>query len=116
MLEKEENKQKFLIAEHIPIDFLAKFFNHIRSMEILDTVRHCAFLDYSSNRIVFYFHKQALFSGKLAVITQDTSSPLGNIELHLEHFDPERILDWIAPQTSEGKELRKTSFNEIKQF
>lgn len=116
LVEKEKDGIKILMAEYVPMHTLSNFFQHIREAAISDSVRKCAYIDYTENRVIFYFHKQALYIGKLAVITQDTSSPLGNLELQLEYFEPEEILDWIAPQTTDGKEIRKRYFNEINNF
>ena len=112
----EERKilNHFLLeAENLPISGLEKFFNYIRAVEILDAVRFCATLDYSKKSVVLHFHKQALFAKKFAVVTSDTSSPLGNVELSIKGNNPEKILDWLAPLTVEGRETRKRSFNEI---
>ncbi len=113
-LEKRKIFNHFLLeAENLPISGLEKFFNYIRAAEILDAVRFCATLDFSRKSVILYFHKQALFAKKFAVITADTSSPLGNVELSIKGNNPEKILDWLAPQTVEGRETRKRKFNEI---
>ena len=114
--EFEERKifnYSLLEAENLPISGLENFFNYIRIAQILDAVRSCSTLDFSKNSVVLHFHKQALFAKKFAVITSDTSSPLGNVELSIKGKNPENILDWLAPQTVEGRETRKRKFNEI---
>ncbi|NPD88098.1 MAG: hypothetical protein HGN29_05225 [Asgard group archaeon] len=114
--EFEERKilnNTLLEAQNLPISGLEKFFNYIRKVEILDAVRYCAILDFKRNSVVLNFHKQALFAKKFAVITADTSSPLGNVELSIKGKNPEKILDWLAPQTVEGRETRRIEFNEI---
>ncbi len=105
--------KRFLKTEDCSVDKIQDFFNYIRETEILDTVRSCAILDYSSSALVFNLHKQALYSGKLAAVTADTTSPLGNVELWIFGSYPEKILDWIAPQTIGGKEQIPRKFNEI---
>jgi predicted RNA binding protein with dsRBD fold (UPF0201 family) len=71
-------------------------------------------MDYTKSALVFSLHKQALFAGKLAVVTADTTSPLGNVELWIYGSDPEKILDWLAPQTIDGREQTPRKFSEIK--
>ena len=105
--------ERFLITEDCSVDKIQDFFNFIRETEILDAVRSCAIMDYTEPALVFNLHKQALFAGKLAVVTVDTSSPLGNVELRIYSRDPEKILDWIAPQTIDGKEQTPKKFSEI---
>jgi predicted RNA binding protein with dsRBD fold (UPF0201 family) len=102
-----------LEAENLPISGLERFFNYIREAEILDAVRYCATLDFARNSVVLNFHKQALYMNKFAVVTADTASPLGNVELSIRGKNPEKILDWITPQTIEGRETRKRKFSEI---
>lgn len=111
--ERKIQNCRILEAENLPISGLENFFNYIRKAEILDTIRKCAILDFSKSGVVLHFHKQALFVNKFAVVTADTSSALGNIELVIKGKNPEKILDWLAPQTFEGQETRRRKFSEI---
>ncbi|MHA1687254.1 MAG: RNA-binding domain-containing protein [Candidatus Heimdallarchaeaceae archaeon] len=111
--EIEEHSTLYLVADNVPIKKLEKIFNLIREQQILDTVRNCADIDYSTNSLIFYLHKQALYSGKIAIITSDTTSPLGQVELHIRNKDPKEILDWIAPKTVDGREIKKTVFDDV---
>lgn len=111
--ERSIQNHSILETEDLPISGLENFFNYIRSKEILDAVRKCAILDFSTSSVVLHFHKQALFVKKFAVITADTASALGNVELSIKGKNPEKILDWLAPQTIEGQESRKRRFSEI---
>lgn len=111
--EKDLGEYKLLEKSDIDIRSIENFFSYIRKAEILDSVRRYSVIDYSENSVVFSFHKQALFVGKMAVIAPDTSSPLGNVELWIRGRDPEKILDWIAPQTEDGREITPSKFNDI---
>ena len=111
--EKKMKNHILLYSENLPVIGIEDFFNYIRNAEILDSIRLCAILDYIKKSVVLYFHKQALFAKKFAVITSDTSSPLGNVELRIKGKNPEAILDWLAPQTIDGKETRRRKFSEI---
>ena len=111
--EIKEHSTTYLVAENISVKKIEKIFTLIREQQILDTVRNCAIIDHPTNSVIFYLHKQALFSGKIAIITSDTTSPLGQVELHIRNKDPKAILDWIAPKTVEGKEVTKTTFKDV---
>jgi predicted RNA binding protein with dsRBD fold (UPF0201 family) len=112
--EKKIQNHIILEAENLSISGIETFFNYIREAEILDAVRKCAILDFSKSSVILHFHKQALFVKKYAVVTSDTSSALGNVELRIKGKNPEKILDWLAPETSEGRETRRRRFSEIK--
>ena len=103
--EVKDFETKTLVAENQPISSIRNFFFIIRARKILDTVRKCAFIDKINESVTFLLHKQALYVNKIAVITSDTSSPLGNVELIIKGGNPIEILDWIAPETSDGEEL-----------
>jgi len=111
--EKVISEERVLETEDCSVNTIHNFFNFIREKEILDTVRSCAIMDYANHALVFNLHKQALFVGKYAVVTADTSSPLGNVELWIFGKEPEKVLDWIAPETIEGKETIPRKFSEI---
>lgn len=111
--EIDEKEYTLLKAEDIPFHSLEKLFLTIREQKILDTVRGCVELDFPANEIIVYLHKQALYAGKIAVITSDTTSPLGQVELHIGGKDPKALLDWLAPKTVEGKEVSPTKFSDV---
>lgn len=106
------NEYILLRAENIPVESLQKFFNVIRRNRVLDTVRNCAIIE-PSRSITFIFHKQALFVERIAVITKDAASPLGNIELRIQTPFPEKVLDWLAPKTEEGKITHPQPFKAV---
>ncbi len=113
-LEEIESKgHTILTSKDAKIESLQKFFDHIRRVKVLDTVRKCAIIDDTSNDLIFNLHKQALYVNRIAVITSDTSSTLGNLQIVINSKNPHRILEWIAPKTEKGFELRKTYFDEI---
>ena len=111
--EKEKNDHSIFIVDNIDIKTIESLFNYIRRAEILDSVRNCSLIDYNTRSVIFSLHKQALYTGKFAIVTPDTSSPLGNVNLMIQGKDPNQILDWFAPQTVDGKEIKPRRFNEI---
>jgi predicted RNA binding protein with dsRBD fold (UPF0201 family) len=111
--ETETKEYTMLQSKDVKIESLQKFFNYIRHMKVLDAVRRCAVLDFKNNDLIFNLNKQALYVNKISVITSDTSSPLGNLQIIINSKNPIGILEWIAPKTEEGFELKKTYFGEI---
>lgn len=113
-IEEIENKEyTMLTSKEAKIESLQKFFNHIRRVKILDAVRKCAIVDSTSNDLIFNLHKQALYVNRIAVISSDTFSALGNLQIIINSNNPRRILEWLAPKTEKGFELEKTHFGEI---
>ncbi len=113
-LEEIETKEyTMLTSKDAKIESLQKFFYHIRQAKVLDAVRKCAVIDSKNNDLIFNLHKQALYVNKIAVVTSDTTSPLGNLQIIINSKNPIRILEWIAPKTEKGFELKKTYFGEI---
>ncbi len=113
-LEEIENKEcTMLTSKDAKIESLQKFFDHIRRVKILDTVRKCAILDNTNNDLIINLHKHALYVNRIAVISSDTFSALGNLQIVINSNNPRRILEWLAPKTEKGFELEKTSFGGI---
>ncbi|MCE7740818.1 MAG: hypothetical protein GOP50_00035 [Candidatus Heimdallarchaeota archaeon] len=113
LTEKKENDVVYLVADEIKIDSLRLFFKNIRQNEILDTVRKYVLIYPQEGKVIFNIHKQALTADKIAVITKNTTSPLGNVELIIHTKDTEKFLNWFAPETFEGKIIEPRKFNEI---
>ncbi|UJG43646.1 MAG: hypothetical protein K9W46_00340 [Candidatus Heimdallarchaeum endolithica] len=113
----KEGENNFLYSSNIGIGLLKRIFSDIRQKKFLDTVRACAVIE-DEYTLLLYLHKQALYSKRIAVVTEDTSSPFGHVEIRLqtEKNTAEEILDWLAPKTEKGKELSPRSFREIYSF
>lgn len=111
--EMETQEHTMLKSKDAKIDSLLRFYNHIRHVKVLDAVRKCAIIDNENNELIFNLHKQALYVNRISVITSDTSSHLGNLQIIIKSNNPGRILDWLAPRTEKGFELKKTYFGEI---
>lgn len=111
--EVKDNKIVFLTANEINVNSLKLFFNYVRQHEILDTVRRYARVNPLKGEVIFYIHKQALTMKKIAVVGKDTTSPLGNVELIIHTDNTEKLLDWLVPETSEGKIINPKKFKDI---
>ncbi len=108
-----EDNITYLIADNIPMKTLERLFNYIRRNGILDSVRKCISYDTTLDSLVINLHKQALFVNKIAFITEDSSSPLGNVQLIIKAENSYEFKDWFAPKTEDGKEIQPRKFSEI---
>ncbi|MHA1199863.1 MAG: RNA-binding domain-containing protein [Candidatus Heimdallarchaeaceae archaeon] len=113
LIETKVNDIRYLVSDEIKINSLRPVFKKIRQNEILDTVRRYSLIYPQAGKVIFIIHKQALYVNKIAVITKDTTSPLGNVELIVHTKDTEKFLDWFAPETLEGRILNPSKFNDI---
>ena len=113
LTEIKEADLVYLTANDIDIRSLRPFYVYIREHEIIDTVRKYAIVNPVEQVITFNIHKQALTVGKIAVVSEDTSPPLGNAELTIQVEDTEKFLKWFTPKTIEGKVQNPTKFKDI---
>lgn len=77
----------------------------LRVERILDAARGALKKGLSRDRLEFHLHKQALYAGRVSFVSGDFESPLGAVHVVIEHPDPKRVLDWLAPPTRHGKPL-----------
>jgi len=84
---------------------LARLHRLLREQRILDAARSVLRRGRSGGRIVFYLHKQAATVGKISFVGGDQESPMGAIRVTIEHPDPDRVIDWLAPPTAMGRPL-----------
>lgn len=80
----------------------------LRSQQILDAARSVMFKNRDANRTSFALNKQAAFVGKLSFTNGE--SPLGPITVELEAEDLERLIDYLAPKTKDGKPIREVGY------
>jgi len=55
--------------------------------------------------LVFMLHKQALAAGRVSLVDSPSESPLGAVVVRVEHPDPARVVDWLAPPTKDGRPI-----------
>ncbi|MCC6030612.1 MAG: hypothetical protein LM586_03085 [Desulfurococcales archaeon] len=84
---------------------LKRFREKIWQQKILDTARGVFLRGVSGNTISFLLHKQAAYAGKVSFVEDEKESSLGSIRVVIETTNPQEIIDWIAPRTSQGKPL-----------
>jgi predicted RNA binding protein with dsRBD fold (UPF0201 family)/adenylate kinase family enzyme len=73
----------------------------LRKQKILDTARSAMYDGLNGREISFELNKQAAYIGELNFLDHDVA--LGGIYVNIEYKDPELIINWLAPQTSEGR-------------
>jgi predicted RNA binding protein with dsRBD fold (UPF0201 family) len=84
---------------------LQKLHTIFREKRILDAARRTLRRGIrGNNRIYFYLNKQAAFVGNPSFVGEFTNeSPLGPIILEISTNNPEKLIDWLAPRTRNGK-------------
>ncbi len=77
----------------------------LRKQRILDTARSAMYKGTKGNEIGIDLNKQAAFMGELSFLDYDMA--LGGIYVTIEYKDPILIINWLAPETREGKPLEE---------
>jgi len=81
----------------------------LRKQQILDTARSVMLHGRVGNTIRFQLNKQAAFMGMVSFPPQE--EPLGSI--HVQIAGSERLIDWLAPETVDGKPIIEISLDKI---
>ncbi|AKG38907.1 MAG: RNA-binding domain-containing protein [Infirmifilum sp.] len=82
----------------------------LRSQRILDAARSYILRGRSENVFKFHLNKQAAFQGRVSFCSFEIGeSPLGAITLMIDigECNPELFINWIAPETKEGKPINE---------
>lgn len=77
----------------------------LRRQKILDTTRSAMFKGLEDNEISFELNKQAAYMGDLNFLDHEVA--LGGIYVTIEYKDPELIINWLAPETREGRPVEE---------
>ena len=101
-----------LIAESPSLSGLNRLRDKLRRQKTLDAARYMMRRFSTQDRLIFYLHKQAAYVGFAVFCLPEGESPLGPIEVVVESQDPKKVLDWLAPPTSEGKPKYEVSMPE----
>ena len=81
----------------------------LRKQQILDTARSVMLHGRVGNTIRFQLNKQAAFMGMVSFPPQE--EPLGSIQVQITAS--ERLIDWLAPETVDGKPIIEISLDKI---
>lgn len=99
-----------LTGESDRVEELARLHQLLRQQTILDSARAVMFSGRRGNVVQFMLNKQTAFVGRVSFTGGE--SPLGPIVVTLEAPDVERLIDYLAPRTREGKPIREISYTE----
>ena len=111
--ENSEVEPNIIYSDNLEVNSLKRLYLYIRQVEIIDAVRRCISFKGGNKEIIISFHKQALYSGKIAIVTSDTSSPLGSVELLIKTKNTDKFLNWLVPETSFGRIIKHSNFDDI---
>lgn len=101
----EDGGKLLLIASSSTPASLLKLRERLRRQRTLDAARYMIKRFSTPHRLTFYLHKQAAYMGHAVFCLPRGESPLGAIEVVVEGGNLERVLDWLAPPTANGKPL-----------
>jgi predicted RNA binding protein with dsRBD fold (UPF0201 family) len=79
----------------------------LRKQKILDTARSAMLRGLANGEaeVSFELSKQAAYMGQANFLDHDVA--LGGIYVTIKHKNPQRIIDWLAPETRDGKPLEE---------
>ncbi len=98
----------FLVGESTEVGALDRLHQLLRLQMILDSARSVMQRGRHDNIVRFMLNKQVATVGKVSFT--DGESPLGQIVVTLEAPDIERLMDYLAPRTREGKPIREIKY------
>jgi len=83
---------------------LAKLFNSFRNQLMLNVARRMMFRGLLDNQFTIYFNKQAAYAEKVHFsLVDEESRILGPIKVTIASSNIENVIDYLAPETSDGK-------------
>ena len=105
---KLEQVGNSVVGESTDVGSLSRLHQLLRQQAILDSVRSVMLARRRGERTEILLNKQVAFVGRVSLT--DGESPLGPIVVTLEAPDLERLIDYLAPRTREGKPIRETTY------
>ena len=97
-----------LVGESTRVEELARLHQLLRQQAILDSARAAMRRGRQAEAVQFMLNKQAAFVGRVSFTAGE--SPLGPIVVTLEAPDIERLIDYLAPRTREGKPIKEIEY------
>jgi predicted RNA binding protein with dsRBD fold (UPF0201 family) len=101
----EEDNKRFIVAEGEGLNCLQKLRSLLRNERILDAARSIFKKSIEGKTLKFHINKQIAHIGRLSFSAPEHESPLGPITFIITCSSPEKLVDWLAPPTSNGKPL-----------
>jgi hypothetical protein len=101
-----------IVGESRRPEALEKLHQKLRLQTIRDSARKILRNQREGNRLRFMLNKQVATISKVSFT--DGESPLGPITVTIESSDLERVIDYLAPRTHEGKPVKEVKLEELK--
>ena len=95
---------KMINAKLMGLNSLSTLFNSFRNQKMLDVARRMMFRELHENQFTLYFNKQAAFVEKIhfSLVDEETRL-LGPIKVTIASSNIEKVIDYLAPETEDGK-------------
>ena len=97
-----------IVGESTDVGPLSKLHQLLRQQAILDSARSAMCAGKREETTQFMLNKQVAFVGRVSFT--DGESPLGPIVVTLEAPDIDRLIDYLAPRTKEGRPIREITY------
>ncbi len=97
-----------VVGESTDVGSLSKFHQRLRQQAILDSARSVMLARRRGGSTQIMLNKQVAFVGKVNFTGGE--SPLGPIVVTLEAPDLERLIDYLAPRTRDGRPIREITY------
>ncbi len=104
-LEQGFGSAKRLIGSATDIESLRKLHELLRRQRILDTARSTFLKNKQGNAIEFELNKQVAYIGRINFVEEAIA--LGSIHVRIEAEEIDRVIDWLAPVTKDGKPVQE---------
>jgi predicted RNA binding protein with dsRBD fold (UPF0201 family) len=98
----------YIVGESADVSSLSKLHQLFRQQAILDSARSAMFAGKRRETTQFMLNKQVAFVGRVSFTNGE--SPLGPILVTLEASDIDRLIDYLAPRTQEGRPIREITY------
>lgn len=96
------------VGESTSVESLDRLHQLLRQQAVRDSARSVMLRNRRDNVVRFMLNRQVAFVGKVSFTGGE--SPLGPIVVMLEAPDIERLIDYLAPRTREGKPIREIRY------
>lgn len=97
-----------LVGDSTDVSSLSRLHQLLRQQMILDSARSVMLARKRGETTQFMLNKQVASVGKVNFTNGE--SPLGPIVVTLEAPDLERLIDYLAPRTQEGRPIREITY------
>lgn len=97
-----------VVGESADVGSLSRLHQLLRQQMILDSARSAMRAGKQGETTQFMLNKQVAFVGRVSFTNGE--SPLGPIVVTLEAPDIDRLIDYLAPRTQEGRPIREITY------